>query len=227
MTYVCEICRGSRIIRLPVHSRLSVYAPITDRITELSHKDFPCPACADITSIDHVAIIKVESKGVAPWRGEAINPQLFQYVVEAAISEIGESLKNSGIIKTERGQDNLRDMTFSVTATLGVVSPTVVASMKERIAKNQAVGGEGMMVKLLDSTITWSTDGPICPECRTEYVTDEAFYFDQSGYTIECDCGAAFTVQPDCSWTWTARRIASAREILMASSPAWPRMEER
>lgn len=51
----------------------------------------------------------------------------------------------------------------------------------------------------------WSTNGPVCPFCDNEITPDEAHYYDESGYDLECDCGGHFRVRPHCSWSWSTR----------------------
>jgi hypothetical protein len=54
----------------------------------------------------------------------------------------------------------------------------------------------------------FSTEGPVCPCCGSQRTPDEASYYDESGFELECDeCGTAFTVQPFASWSWTSRPI--------------------
>jgi hypothetical protein len=50
---------------------------------------------------------------------------------------------------------------------------------------------------------TTSLDGPVCPFCGFSYTLDEAFYFNESGYDLECECGGHFHVRPAASWMWT------------------------
>lgn len=48
-------------------------------------------------------------------------------------------------------------------------------------------------------------DGPECPFCGVVARPDEASYFDERGFDLECDCGGRFHVQPECSWQWITR----------------------
>jgi uncharacterized Zn finger protein len=58
-----------------------------------------------------------------------------------------------------------------------------------------------------------STEGPVCPWCSALWTTDEAFYFDENGYELECDeCGAVFAVEPCASWSWTSHLIVKKRK---------------
>ena len=51
----------------------------------------------------------------------------------------------------------------------------------------------------------FSLHGPKCPRCGAEWVCDEAFYYNEVGYTLECDaCGVQLIVQPQVEWSWTS-----------------------
>ena len=55
---------------------------------------------------------------------------------------------------------------------------------------------------------TYSTEGPMCPGCGAETCADEASYYDERGYEIECDCGLTFEVEPFSAWSWTGRALS-------------------
>lgn len=50
----------------------------------------------------------------------------------------------------------------------------------------------------------FSHEGPMCPCCKVVRTVDEAFYYDENGYDLECECGTEFTVHPHALWTWTS-----------------------
>lgn len=54
----------------------------------------------------------------------------------------------------------------------------------------------------------FSTEGPVCPTCEAKWTCDEPYYYNENGFTLECDeCGTVFSVQPVSSWSWTSRKI--------------------
>jgi hypothetical protein len=60
---------------------------------------------------------------------------------------------------------------------------------------------------------TFSTDGPKCPYCGWQDRPDDSFYYNESGFVMQCeelDCGKKFKVQPYCSWSWTTRKAEAA-----------------
>lgn len=55
---------------------------------------------------------------------------------------------------------------------------------------------------------SFSTDGPVFPCCDARWTTDEAHYFDESGFELTCEeCSTVLSVQPHASWSWTSRAI--------------------
>ena len=60
----------------------------------------------------------------------------------------------------------------------------------------------------MDAKTAFNTDGVECPFCGHVSVPDEAFYYNQSGYVLDCgECEREFNVQPVCLWSWTSRAI--------------------
>ena len=54
---------------------------------------------------------------------------------------------------------------------------------------------------------TCSTDGPVCPSCGAKTCVDEASYYDERGYEIECDCGLTFEVEAFSEWSWAGHAL--------------------
>jgi hypothetical protein len=64
------------------------------------------------------------------------------------------------------------------------------------------------MLKVPPPLPTFSTGGPECPGCGRTYTPDEAWYFDETGFDLDCDeCGVTFSVQPNCAYSWTSRKV--------------------
>ena len=49
------------------------------------------------------------------------------------------------------------------------------------------------------------SNGPICPFCEAVFTPDEAFFYDEGGFDLECDCGGHFNVRPASSWLWSTQ----------------------
>lgn len=54
------------------------------------------------------------------------------------------------------------------------------------------------------SALTYSTIGPICPECGHKHRADEPFYFDEDMVVMDCEhCERDFAVQVFTQTSWT------------------------
>ncbi len=67
------------------------------------------------------------------------------------------------------------------------------------------------MIRMNMPEETYSTEGPQCPHCRTQFTADEAHYFDESNYTEDkcCYCEGLFSVAVYTSTAW----ICTAKEM--------------
>lgn len=56
---------------------------------------------------------------------------------------------------------------------------------------------------------TFSSEGPQCPYCGSQFTADEGFFYDESQYVEdECsDCGKKFKVEVNNSTSWTCMKI--------------------
>lgn len=63
---------------------------------------------------------------------------------------------------------------------------------------------------------TYETEeGPKCPFCGRQYTADESHYFDESGFTNECDeCENTIRVEPQISVSWRTVAVAWANREL-------------
>lgn len=57
---------------------------------------------------------------------------------------------------------------------------------------------------------TFSKDeGPVCPFCERQYTADELHYYDEDGFTIECDeCDNTIRVQPVIETSWITTPVS-------------------
>jgi len=61
------------------------------------------------------------------------------------------------------------------------------------------------------STETWSDkEGPECPVCGVVWAADGSEFYDESGFELDCDCGAVLWVQPMISTSWTTKTVRKA-----------------
>lgn len=55
------------------------------------------------------------------------------------------------------------------------------------------------------ATERYNRDGPECPYCGHVETIDEAFYYDETGFDIECgNCAKHYQCAPHSSWSWTS-----------------------
>lgn len=67
---------------------------------------------------------------------------------------------------------------------------------------------------------TYSTDGPTCPGCGSEYTPDETWYYEQGGYKITCDeCACEFMVMAEALWSWESTELIREAEPIVFELP--------
>lgn len=141
----CEICCGSGSICLPIH-RSATWVSSVEPIgpMDASYREYPCPECSGTVSEQRVAVI--ESRIDA----ESYNdPRYLEACTKRAALMLAADLLKRGFIKIESGEVDEGRRTFAMRATLGVVSPAVVASLKERTAQHQdAIAREVIRVSM-------------------------------------------------------------------------------
>lgn len=130
MTRECEICRGSRIVRLPIYRRASAahFEASAAVAMEASSRDYPCPECGGAVREDRVAVldthVMVDSR---------IDDPAFQdHARRAAAHMLVNWLLDGGYLTFERGRPDANFLRYPVVASLGVVSKGIVATIEER-----------------------------------------------------------------------------------------------
>lgn len=142
----CGICRGSQVIRLPIHPRMAVLSqPSFETVSDVqTSKEFPCPECSPQTTTDKVDILESYCQ-VSMFHYEADSETYMRQVKDEAAHGLLHHLLKSGHIRFEMmpGRDS---MTGNLRATLGTVSKSHVASIEERARKNQ----EAMALEVIE-----------------------------------------------------------------------------
>lgn len=131
----CDICRGCRVIRLPVYRPLTVTYAKLDAPLELgeSSREFPCPQCCETVKVGQVGAIREETFGASQLRND---PGFIDHVKGWLVSAIGAQLLKSGYINFQSGPDS--DFKFQMVATVGMVHPSKLDTLEQRIAERQA-----------------------------------------------------------------------------------------
>lgn len=162
----CEICRGSRVIRMPRYQRTASYNTHVNDMTEVNYKDFPCPECGDGISENRIAIMKFEGRAYVPYYGQPVPKEYFEHIERDAKYSLLEAIDRSGSISVERGSVDDMSRTFGVSAKIGVVSQNVVASIEQRAAVHQEIVANKVVDEAVRLIRNWgsaytSNTGPI------------------------------------------------------------------
>jgi hypothetical protein len=130
----CEICGGSERIRLPRRMAVTAYDPHTMPATiEDASKTYPCPECAPSIPQDRLAIVRWHSMIDA----RIEDPEYIAHARKHAAIELGVRLLRGGLIAFRDGPEDATYMTRPMVATVGVASPTQVATFEQRVAAKQ------------------------------------------------------------------------------------------
>lgn len=134
MSRDCEICRGARIVRLPVYRRAEA-APFDETVPAIEQpwREYPCPECGDSVGMERVAVLDAHTMV----DDRPYGPEFDQSLRHAAARRLVDHLLDGGYITFERGATDLRRQRYPVVATIGVVTKGAVASLEQRIAKRQ------------------------------------------------------------------------------------------
>lgn len=155
MTPRCEVCRGSRQIRLPL------YKPVAVRFAEFqptasiddSGKTYSCPECGDVVPQARLYIAqefstldsRIDDAGYA----RAAQKQ-------AAHAMIAHLIDN-GYIAFEWERADERMFTRRCKATLGVVSTNVVAHLEERMSERQEEVAQDLATEAMRQIRVWGS----------------------------------------------------------------------
>lgn len=152
----CDICRGIKSIRLPVHHNASALykehsaavAPVSN-----SYRDYPCPECSPKVSEENVSVYSTQHD-----IDSRIPPaERAHYVMRQAAHMMADKLQESGHMKTVVGPLDTSRMTYPVRTTLGVVSQSFVASMEDRIIERQAEVAEQVVSAAIAKVNHWGS----------------------------------------------------------------------
>lgn len=131
----CDVCRGSQKIRLPVWPSLSATAIRHEdsAIVTVSHREYPCPECADVTRLERVQAAREETFAASYIKAEGF----IEHVKDGLAHQLAGYLLRNGFIRFERGPEDEQEMRFAMRATVGVVRPNQLDNLEERIAERQ------------------------------------------------------------------------------------------
>jgi hypothetical protein len=130
----CDICRGNGIVRLPIYRRVMAFSANEMADPTPNHRDYPCPECGDSVTMGQVQALRQEAFATTMYANE---PGFIQHVREGLAHQIVSQLLKDGYTTVKRGPDDSREMRFQMVATVGVVHPSRLDTLEQRIAENQ------------------------------------------------------------------------------------------
>jgi len=159
----CPVCRGSRRIKLPLYHPVSAAydsGPI-DVDVRPSSKEFACPECAPQVPEERVAILEFGAMVQS-----VDDPRYEDAVRKQAAHTLVDSILRKGFIRFRKGSVDEFNMRYEMTGRVGLVSPSVVASMEERIAERQKEVAEEVAARAAAEIGLWGShytgdEGPI------------------------------------------------------------------
>lgn len=143
----CEVCRGSKVVRLPLHKEVEVIDFKLDGVPfptiEPGYKEFPCPECAGKVGDSKILILRSFTE--VDTRIAENDKEYMRYVRQSLLSELIYSLENRSDIVRYMKHDNRKTyLTTRFSATLGVVSVNDVQTIEQRV-KEKAIEIASMM----------------------------------------------------------------------------------
>lgn len=156
MSDPCNICGGSRKIRLPLRHPVSVSLSDADMSIDPrpSSKEFACPECAPKVPEERVAILEFGASITAYPKDDAGYEEAARKT--AAHSMVHELLR-AGFIQFRKGPVDEFEMRYELVGRLGVVSTSVVASMEERIAERQTEVAKEVANRAAQQVAVWGS----------------------------------------------------------------------
>lgn len=152
----CDICQGSKHIRLPVASRLTVLtsgASITDTTIEISSKTFPCPQCCG----KQVADERIELAGVALTIRDEYAPEAEKFYKDEAAQVLARHLVKHGSITFEKIPAPGRPGQSEVTGVVGLVTRTQINRIEDRVRTEALALMECVIRLALEDIATWGS----------------------------------------------------------------------
>lgn len=145
---ICDICNGSKRVRLPTTPEMTVLESPMNEIVSLpaAWKEFDCPQCVPMVPYRRVRAMKVATSYEAEQFGK------YQMPIERGIAaRFGEYLMREGLIRfTTSGSKDLgaMDSKITITAHLGIVTREDVAKAGAEPEIAMTAAPKAMMAKI-------------------------------------------------------------------------------
>lgn len=122
----CQVCRGARKIRVPLYKPVSVSMDTSPANLEETSRDYPCPECAPLVTVDKVRVLECHFQADTRYEGEQ---GYREYVVSHGVTVLAHEIKKAGLVRMQQTPANSREMKRGYRLSVGVVSPNVVADL--------------------------------------------------------------------------------------------------
>ena len=154
--YDCEVCCGAGLVRLALHRavRAAPFDAAIEPTVEQSWRDYPCPECADMIPLARVATVEFHSL----LDTRIHDPEFTKHARRRAVQGMLAGIFNKGFVTFEMGKPNTYQMTRPMIATLGVVSPTKIASIEERVAQRQNLVAQAVLDRAARRIRAWASN---------------------------------------------------------------------
>lgn len=151
----CDVCSGSRMLRVPRRPQLSdVKADPFPAMELYATAEFPCPQCSPgQLTYDRLQVLKETSE-----RAVSSDPRHQDAIRRSMVHKLAVAMYERGLISFEEAPAFRYGEPMQVTrASVGVVSPVHVKTMEERVAERQFEVAEQMIDEVTKSIDNWGS----------------------------------------------------------------------
>jgi hypothetical protein len=159
----CEICRGRRVIRLPVYRSVSAVQPDMASIEHIDDdsREFPCPACAPAVPEDCIAIVEAGAQVLVrsdadPRHEQAIKADLAHALVHHLLSSGFIRFSRAPVPKFSAGYKSLCTEVF-LRAEIAVAAPKAIGSIEDRVRERLLVVGHKIVNEAEKRMAVWGS----------------------------------------------------------------------
>jgi hypothetical protein len=142
-------------------------------IVPTPYRDYPCPECGDKIPLERVAVVQFRSQVSS----EIDDPGFQEHVRKGTAHHLIAELLDKQFISFEQMAPREGDHMYPLIATLGVVSPSTVATLEERISTRQAELAQEVAAEAKREIANWGSyyhgeSGPIYKSQAIDAVND-------------------------------------------------------
>ena len=139
-------------MRLPIYRHATADLSPSPTIED-SYRDYPCPECGDVIPLERLATVEFHSMVDA----RIDDPEFIKHARVNAAHRLIAALLEKKFITFQNGAPISRELKRPLIATVGVVSPTHVASLQERVAKHQEEFAREVVAEAVKEILNWGS----------------------------------------------------------------------